>query len=879
MTDSNRPNNNNKHIHDFKLYLNQFRVSKEHGGGSSITHTSFGHPEEGHIKGSFNIPVEKLHDFYRWYNKVQKAKYPLHFTERHREYSPFVVDLDFKYTRTAKTEDRIYNESLVKLIIGKYLEYMKQFIEIDEDNGHCYYLEKERPTFTGESAAGFSYKDGIHLMFPNIVSKPALQFVVRLLVINDIGKNGIFSHLNLDNDLRDVFDEAVISRNGWMMYGSHKPNAQPYQITKIYDHELKEACIEDVAFDATNLPWELSIRRDRDLTPYVRDMTDERVDAIYEKLCPRVNRKAQTGKPEEVRLAHLLVGLLNPKRNNDYKEWIELGFCLHNIDDSLLDLWIEFSQKSPKFKDGECEKMWKGFRDTGITIKSLHFWARNDNPGSYGELLLKEYDGVLKNALTGTSYDVAKAFYELHKYDFIYSMKTWFYFNGNNWEEEKDTSRIVNELNTNMADTFTQMAIAYGSKSMGDNGADKDISLEKQKIAGALSIKVRQSSFKKNVIEELTALYNDKRFIEKMDENRDLVCFNNGVYDLKNMIFRHGIPDDCISMCTGTEYKPFDPNDEYTKKVLDFFTQIHPEEDMREYVLTLLSTCLSGHVPDEKIYIWTGSGSNGKSLCIQLTQLALGDYAAIMPITLITNKRAASNAATPELAKIKGKRLAIFQEPDNNMEINAGLMKELTGNDKIQARALFKDPIEFFPQFKPILTCNRLPIVPSTDGGTWRRIRIIPFEMKFVDNPEEDYERKVDRSIKENLVLWKDAFTSVLVEYYKRYKEHGLKEPEKVMQFTKQYEKDNDKYKMFIDNVIKPDVGKQVNLDDIYREFNKWFKMTISNKNVPNKTELKYEIEEKTRKRFNNDGFLPNYSIRYHVGNDGSFKREDDSEF
>jgi P4 family phage/plasmid primase-like protien len=864
---------------DFKSYLNQFRVNKEHGGGSCITHTSFGSFEEGHIKGSFHIPQDQLSEFYRKYSIARSRNVPVHFTERHREYSPFLIDLDFKYTRSEKSDERIYNEALVKIVIGLYHKYIKEFLDVNENNGYCYYFEKEKPTFVGQTVQGFSYKDGVHLMFPNLVTKPIVQFVVRLMVLNEIGKKGIFSHLHLDNDLNDVFDEAVISRNGWMVYGSHKPNGLPYTISKFYDHEMNEQDYLDIAEYPTDIPFELSIRRDRPVSDYIKDMNDDRVEAIYEKMCPRATRKAHTGKPEDVRMANLLVPILNPKRNNDYKEWIELGFCLHNIDDTLLELWIDFSRKSPKFKDGECQKMWKGFRDTGITIKSLHFWARKDNPGAYGTLLLQEYDDVLKNALTATSYDVAKAFYELHKYDYAYSMKTWFYFNGNNWEEEKDTSRIINELNTHMADTFTKMAIAYGSKSMDDKGADKDIHLEKQKQAGALSIKVRQSSFKKNVIEELTALYNDKRFIEKMDENRDLVCFNNGVYDLKNMLFRHGIPDDCISMCTGTDYKPFDPNEEYTKKVLDFFTQIHPEEDVREYVLTILSTCLSGHVPDEKIYIWTGSGSNGKSLCIQLTQLALGDYAAIMPITLITNKRAASNAATPELAKIKGKRLAIFQEPDNNMEINAGLMKELTGNDKIQARALFKDPIEFFPQFKPILTCNRLPIVPSTDGGTWRRIRIIPFEMKFVDNPQEDYERKVDRGIKESLVLWKDAFASVLVEYYKRYKEHGLKEPEKVMQFTKQYERDNDKYKMFIDNVIQQEEGKNVSLDDIYREFNKWYKATISNKNIPGKTELKYEIEDKTRKRFNNDGFLPNFSIRYHVGNDGSFKRDDDTEF
>ena len=34
-----------------------------------------------------------------------------------------------------------------------------------------------------------------------------------------------------------------------------------------------------------------------------------------------------------------------------------IGVCLHNIDDRLKEDWIEFSKKSPKFVEGECEKM------------------------------------------------------------------------------------------------------------------------------------------------------------------------------------------------------------------------------------------------------------------------------------------------------------------------------------------------------------------------------------------------------------------------------------------------------------------------------------------------------------------------------------------
>ena len=59
-------------------------------------------------------------------------------------------------------------------------------------------------------------------------------------------------------------------------------------------------------------------------------------------------------------------------------------------------------------------------------------------------------------------------------------------------------------------------------------------------------------------------------------------------------------------------------------------------------------------------------------------------------------------------------------------------MKELTGNDKIIARALFKEPVEFIPQFKMLLMCNDLPNVASNDDGTWRSMEVVDFISRFV---------------------------------------------------------------------------------------------------------------------------------------------------
>merc|ERR1711916_25596 len=195
--------------------------------------------------------------------------------------------------------------------------------------------------------------------------------------------------------------------------------------------------------------------------------------------------------------------------------------------------------------------------------------------------------------------------------------------------------------------------------------------------------------------------------------------------------------------------------------------QIQPKDKMRNYVLKLYSSYLQGHIPDEKFHIATGSGSNGKSLSIDLLMYALGEYAITLPITILIKKRNASNAASPELAMIKGRRFGVFQEPEGNDKIHVGQMKELTGGDKFMARPLFKDPIEIKPQIKLLLTCNNLPHIPARDRGTWRRIRVVEHGSEFVDNPKGPNQFQIDRTLKQDVENWAPQFMGLLIETFK----------------------------------------------------------------------------------------------------------------
>jgi hypothetical protein len=74
---------------------------------------------------------------------------------------------------------------------------------------------------------------------------------------------------------------------------------------------------------------------------------------------------------------------LNPSRADDYDVWLSVGMALHAEDTGLLDLWDRWSQRSAKYKPGECVAKWDSFSATGngarpVTIATVFKWATDD---------------------------------------------------------------------------------------------------------------------------------------------------------------------------------------------------------------------------------------------------------------------------------------------------------------------------------------------------------------------------------------------------------------------------------------------------------------------------------------------------------------------
>jgi hypothetical protein len=81
--------------------------------------------------------------------------------------------------------------------------------------------------------------------------------------------------------------------------------------------------------------------------------------------------------------------LLSDARADDRKDWFLIGVVLYNIaagDSDGLDLWLEFSDRSPKYNEAECLSIWTKLRLGNCSIGTLKYFAKCDNPEAYDAL-------------------------------------------------------------------------------------------------------------------------------------------------------------------------------------------------------------------------------------------------------------------------------------------------------------------------------------------------------------------------------------------------------------------------------------------------------------------------------------------------------------
>lgn len=800
-----------------KNYLNKYKVEK----GQPYTNTYMGNPSH-----SLFVPEEEYNDFLSVYSECVKRGIALHYTEKPTEVSPLRVDLDFRFQNNGNTDTvtRKYTDDQIKNIVHEYFKIVNKHYIVELENSIAYTHEKDEP-----SSFRNKIKDGVHIIFPHILLPYAHQHFIR----EEMLKSSVFEGMGLTNEIDEVIDDAIIDRNCWLLYGSKKVESHVYKVTHTYSymddnlHELP-VCDDDYVslFSMRNKPSDINIIVRDDAKQVIDEFIEEYIKSKTKKQGTTTNNstgaldflgnKVQMSDEDKDFVSNLMK-CLSYSRANNYNDWMHLGWALHNIDDSLLSTWIEFSKHGDTYKSGECEALWYKMQNKVMGMPSLRFWAKMDNPELYKHFVEQSVITYIDKAIgsDGAHYDVAEVIAKYKKDEIVYdySAKAFFVVDEKNmWYEGKQNAFLDAWCGTEICRLFMKRSIHYATQQPTDP-AYKLLNEERSKKAQKLAQQLK-GKYVDGLPQKLIEMCKVKDFVaNKLDTNINLLAFENGVYDLDKGEFRKIEATDYISITTGYDYND-KVDKEIVKEVRHLLKSLFLTDEMHDYVLNVLSSVLYGQNKFQEFYIFTGIGANGKSILQKLMAKSLGHYAKKVNTTTFTKANAKQNE-TSELHNAKGIRNVYCEEPKDTDKFISSRLKEYSGDNRVCTRGLYKDPIEWDIQFTMIFACNNIPELDGCDDDSramGRRLRIIDFPMSFIEdpsNPRPDQrhlpnKRKMDVNLGkriDNDIRYRQAFIKILVENWAKMKHlEALNTPQEVMVASKKYLEESDPVLMFINN-------------------------------------------------------------------------------
>jgi phage/plasmid-associated DNA primase len=613
---------------------------------------------------------------------------------------------------------------------------------------------------------------------------------------------------------------------------------------------------------------------------------------------------------DDVKMAFRLAReCMNPiLRAKSYAKWVELALLLRNIGGSTfekeaIETWVFISRKVPEYESEPEEtfvQKWISLRSSHaettkqIKMGTLYHWVKQDNMKRYEDIRDENIVDYAYNHDSGTHVEIANLVCRecRHEYRCAPNGKSvdWYHYEGHAWRQIKQPMELRALISGRIRELYTKAELKATKQELLPEADDatKKAMMEKKKKLMKVKMSLENSGFKDSIMKELVEKFYQEDFKDLLETNVHLVGVLNGVLDLnatkidpadktgntriKCVEFRDGNPDDFISLQMGKikqypalSYVPYDENDPNIQKIKDFFSKLFPVLELRDYVLILLAACLYGRNKEQKFYIFTGEGSNGKSAILRFIEMVFGEYQTSTQATLVTRKQSDSGAAAPQIVQMKHKRFVGLQEPEEGERINTSLMKQLSGEDMISARGLFKDPENFAITARIFLCCNNLPPVSSIDNGTWRRLRVIFFGTQFWDAEKfkgkegsAEWHKDVEAKSKENIFpkdedvekygfpAWRQSMLSLLVHLYdSMILKTGLKEPDCVTNESAKYKKNNDSFSSYMEERLIKDAGAQTREKDIMKDYKNWLaqepeKKALSSVDIRRKMVEKY---------------------------------------
>lgn len=407
-----------------------------------------------------------------------------------------------------------------------------------------------------------------------------------------------------------------------------------------------------------------------------------------------------------------------------------------------------------------------------------------------------------------------------HLYKHSYITNKFYIYDGQKWKV--DDRGAIRKLIDEMIESIKNEKVLHS----------EDVTEEEAREAFQKYYKkTRGTQSKKNIMNEL--MHRKTVTPDEFDKDDMLLNVANGYIDLTSReLYKHDI-NKMFSQIANTDY-----SEKMQPAVwLDFLNDIFAEDKaVIRYIQKALGYSLTGSTREQVMFILFGKGRNGKSIFVETIAEILGDYSNNMQAKSLMVKK--NDNVNTDIARLSKARFVTSSEPNEGFRFDEGLIKQITGGDKVTARFLYAEEFEYTPKFKIWVSTNHKPIIRGTDDGIWRRLVLIPFDVQI---PEE----KVDKDLKYKLLREAPAILNWMAEGAYMWMREGLELPEKLKASSKAYRTEMDVIEQFIEDECKRVDDGRVKANELYSVYKNWanennaYKM--SNKDFGQKMKEKFK--------------------------------------
>jgi len=234
------------------------------------------------------------------------------------------------------------------------------------------------------------------------------------------------------------------------------------------------------------------------------------------------------------------------------------------------------------------------------------------------------------------------------------------------------------------------------------------------------------------------------------DAEKHLLNCKSGVIDLRSAKLVSHSPSDRFTYCVDAEF-----NVESSCNVWDGFLSdsVKDYDTIKDWLQMSVGYGVTGYTNEEIMFYLFGPTRSGKGTFTNSMLTMLGKPLAMgVNFSMFTSKRD-GDSQNFDLAPLKPARFIAASESGKYNTMNEAVVKQITGNDSIQASFKGKDQFTFFPQFKIWLSSNHPVKGDVDDDAFWGRVKVIEFPNSRLGAEDKSLKERLQSAECRNAIL------------------------------------------------------------------------------------------------------------------------------